>query len=252
MPTLTETAVALLERGEREANAVFRNQDNTLHHQRIRLGKHSDYGALIMSFGRKRYGTPVSHYRDLLEIHPIARRQSDPAIKWRKQIERAIFMLEGSRLWPEILAELKLGLEIGLETLQKVYKIESGYRDGEDYEAGHARKTAEVKAICPKLIRKNEKGKEYVATDLIWHWLHPRIRTMYFGKDFNQWRLAEIAKALKEKRALHIHATAGYDVGFEYNPDLNKAWYSEEFRNCGNGHYYLALNGTHCIFYEDD
>ena len=29
-------------------------------------------------------------------------------------------------------------------------------------------------------------------------------------------------------------------------------WYSKEFKGCGNGHYYLALDATHTIFVEDD
>jgi hypothetical protein len=30
------------------------------------------------------------------------------------------------------------------------------------------------------------------------------------------------------------------------------AWYSEEYRGCLNGHYYLMFDATHAIFYEDD
>ena len=45
---------------------------------------------------------------------------------------------------------------------------------------------------------------------------------------------------------------SSYDVSFSYDPKLQHAWYSEEYKNCGNGHYYLALDETHALFYEDD
>ena len=46
----------------------------------------------------------------------------------------------------------------------------------------------------------------------------------------------------------------GYDNTVEIaNRDGKKlAWYSEEYRRCGNGHYYLMFDATHAIFYEDD
>ena len=245
--TLTEQAVAILDKGERQAIAVFQNRsDNTQRTERIRLGRHETYGALIMQHGRKRYGTPVNHFDYLIDIRPINRHSIDPAIKWEKQIKKAVFMLEGSGFWPEILAELKLSLEIGYTKMLTVQKIYRAYAFVE-----HARMTREVKALEPRLIREQD-GREYVSTDVIEHWLDPKIKTMYFGKSNQEWKLQEIAAGLKEKKAVHFRVEANYDVSFEYNPVLNKAWYSEEFRGCGNGHYYLALNGTHAIYYEDD
>ena len=34
--------------------------------------------------------------------------------------------------------------------------------------------------------------------------------------------------------------------------DIYRGYYSEEYRNCGNGHYYLLFDATHAIYYEDD
>ena len=34
--------------------------------------------------------------------------------------------------------------------------------------------------------------------------------------------------------------------------DVYRGFYSEEFKGCGNGHYYLLFDATHAIFYEDD
>jgi hypothetical protein len=52
--------------------------------------------------------------------------------------------------------------------------------------------------------------------------------------------------------ALPILCRTSYDVHYTYNAKEKKAFYSEEFKDCGNGHYYLAIDNTHALFYEDD
>ena len=61
-------------------------------------------------------------------------------------------------------------------------------------------------------------------------------------------------------------STADYDDGFgvrwygsyDYSVSVSKkdgvlrGWYSAEYKGCGNGHYFLLLDATHAIFYEDD
>jgi hypothetical protein len=75
---------------------------------------------------------------------------------------------------------------------------------------------------------------------------------MNFGRFTNNEQLKIIKEALKNKKETSASGRTNYDVSFSYNPTVQKAWYSEEFRGCGNGHYYLALDATHALFYEDD
>lgn len=84
-----------------------------------------------------------------------------------------------------------------------------------------------------------------------------KIKTMIFHK--SRWDNAKtehirqnIAEALKNRTYYECKGFNGYDVSFEYDPEKNKAWYSEEYVGCGNGHYYLALDSTHAIYYEKD
>jgi len=84
-----------------------------------------------------------------------------------------------------------------------------------------------------------------------------KVKKMHFGRKWlNDNKLAQIELNLKDKNKVTIWSdgrlTNGYDVTFNYQPEDNKAWYSEEYRGCGNGHYYLALDATHALFYEDD
>ena len=65
---------------------------------------------------------------------------------------------------------------------------------------------------------------------------------------------AEVAECIKNGTNFSRRWENGYDNSVEIaNRDGEKlAWYSEEYRGCGNGHYYLMFDATHAIFYEDD
>ena len=84
-------------------------------------------------------------------------------------------------------------------------------------------------------------------------------------------RLAELAAIISAgghiyttddgRHYIRFHSETPYAVSkcqhiiyktFEYEPDKNKAWYSEEYRGCGNGHYYIALNSSMALFCEND
>ena len=109
-----------------------------------------------------------------------------------------------------------------------------------------------VKAKYPFMIRADENGKEHIITDYIWELSDCTLKSMYFGKWDNTTIKDNIRRALAEKKKHSESVTVNYDVSFEYNPELKKAWYSEEYRNCGNGHYYLALSENTAVFAEND
>lgn len=64
-----------------------------------------------------------------------------------------------------------------------------------------------------------------------------------------------IARALAERRDFSAHASNGRDYSVEVKRQDDgtiKAWYSSEYRGCGNGDYYLLLNPTTAVFCERD
>ena len=67
--------------------------------------------------------------------------------------------------------------------------------------------------------------------------------------------LKEIKKAFEEKRSFNYHWRGSYDYSAEGRLEDSgeyHAWFSMEYKGCGNGHYYLLLDGMHAIFAEDD
>lgn len=161
---------------------------------------------------------------------------------WTKVLER----LRKSGLWADVAKDVEDALAIGYEKINTARVAYWRQYEGEDRE--QARGDA-IKQIDPRLV--NDKG--YPRTSIIWYMYYPaKIKKMYFGKRWNKMHLATIAQAMRDERKCEVIGYSSYDVSFGYDPTTRRAWYSEEYRNCGNGHYYLALDATHALFYEDD
>jgi len=114
--------------------------------------------------------------------------------------------------------------------------------------------TRKIKEIEPKLIKiSKETGEEYYNTIILQQLIYPlKIKKMNFDKYSNGDKSERIERAMQKRTQISIRGRTSYDISFEYDPEKNMAWYSEEYRDCGNGHYYLALNNKYAVFWEDD
>ena len=175
--------------------------------------------------------------------------------KWKKRLKKAIALCKQNDLWHN-LQEIWENLynHVSLEEKRRIYEDywacdrynkEKGEQNYMDF-------VSSVKAKYPFMIKADENGKEHIITDYIWELSDCTLKSMYFGKWDNAIIKDNIRRALAEKRKHSESVTISYDVSFEYNPDIKKAWYSEEYRNCGNGHYYLALSENAAVFAEND
>jgi len=199
---------------------------------------------------RRGYSFESTFLNKVFEIKPVKKQSKKE--QWEKGINKAIKLLEKSGLWQELLIKMKKVKEIGFEKIQEIRKIEHTDYDG-SYAVTCKRRIEEMKKVTPELIKINEEGNEYVPSDYRWWLTYPlKFKSMYFGKYYNKQYKDNIKKAIESKTKEHIATTVNYDVSFEYNPKCNKAWYSEEYRGCGNGHYYLALDHNTAVYYEDD
>jgi hypothetical protein len=194
--------------------------------------------------GSKRWGRRFFSWQENWQkIDVRVPEEVDKEIKWRKSLERALKMLKESGLWTDIRRDIEAALDIGYQNIQKAVEIdESPYLPNEKYDAWKERTRKEIEAIDKRLNQ-----------TILWHLNRPlKIKKMYFGWQ-NGVILAEIKRALKDKEKYDSgRIRVNYDVSFYYDPEANRAWYNEEYKDCGNGHYYLALNATHAVFWEDD
>ncbi len=175
--------------------------------------------------------------------------------KWKKRLKKAIALCKQNDLWHN-LQEIweNLYKYVSYEEKRRIYD-EYWACDRYDKEKGEQNYmdfVSSVKAKYPFMIKADENGKEHIITDYIWELSECTLKSMYFGKWDNATIKDNIRRALTEKKKHSESVTVSYDVSFEYNPELKKAWYSEEYRNCGNGHYYLALSENTAVFAEND
>jgi hypothetical protein len=148
-------------------------------------------------------------------------------------------------LWGNIVEEINEAFAVGYNTLQEAYHT---YWDSSTDD-----RVEEFLSRYPSLVGKRDDGTDYIRTHLLWTYHEkPTVKKMRFTKYRNEDDLERIQIAMDKKESFNHRGEYGYDISFEYNPDKNKAWYSEEYRGCGNGYYYLALDATHALFCEKD
>ena len=191
------------------------------------------------------YGNRLEDNCNLTDIFPITHHKSINQ-KWEDGWKKVKTKLEASGLWENVIKEIDIVLDIGYEKMQLLYEK---YWNIEDKN----KQIEYIKQVDKRLIGLNDKGEEYIITNLIWSYAGlSQVKKMYFGKYENNNVLEKIQNAMQNKIKISEHGRASYDVSFEYNPEHNRAWYSEEYKGCGNGHYYIALNNTHALFSEND
>lgn len=221
-----------------------------------RLARSSSGYIMVMHENRKRYGFYVTWSSFKCIIFPEKKATEND--KWVHSWTNVLNRLEKSGLWEDIANDVRTALAIGMDKIKQAHNQYWERNENLDYDENRKNNTEKIKEIDERLIGHREDGTIYARTDIIWYMHNPaKVKKMHFGKKWlNDRELEDIKNALENKTPIRVGTdgkiTKGYDVSYNYQPEDNKAWYSEEYRGCGNGHYYLALDGTHALFYEDD
>ena len=178
----------------------------------------------------------------------------DANAKWHKKIRKVIKCLESSGLWPELLERYRNLDRMTLqdkEYLSKKYweiKVYSPKVTPEEAQRSIDEQLGDYVAKYPFIFT----GNGNINTFYLWEMSDAKTKSMYFGKWRNKTVKAEIKRALENKTRISFSERASYDVSFDYEPEKNKAYYREEYKGCGNGHYYIAIDGNTALFCEND
>lgn len=215
---------------------------------KLRLFKTSNGDVCHYRKGSRRSGYYLSCYPHLTDIIPITTKKS-PEQKWIDGWKKVQSKLRKSGLWSEISKEIDIALSLGYKKMNEAYDIYWKINDEKE-------KIKLFQDNFPSLIEKNDKNEPYIVTTILWHYArHPKVKKMRFSKykAYNEATLQAIQNAMDKKEPFHADGRTNYDISFEYAPQKsNRAWYSEEFKGCGNGHYWHAISSTHALFSEDD
>ena len=197
---------------------------------------------------KKHYGYYFDNnsFDQLFSIVPA----KDETEEWHKRIRRAMKIIESSGLWTDKIEYLENLLTMSMADKKELQDIQEEYYSQRcNYNLDRINSFAEK---FPFAIGNDADGNPYVKLDYISDMSSVTLKSAYFGK-LNKWYKDQIRQALEDKRSYRTGIIqVSYDNSFSYDAELGKAWYSEEYRGCGNGHYYLALNENVAWFCEDD
>lgn len=209
----------------------------------VRLWQTDDGRIAILDKGKKTWGHVLSswsdHYEDWATLRLVEHNEIDYYKRFVKRATDALKMLNESGLWGSIkeciehffelpeTEQRELVNDIITDSYEKFYKQTWG--DG---------KYAWVRCHQVFCTFTNKRCWKSIA----WHkWERERMS-------------AEVTECIKNGTEFRRSWENGYDNSVEiaYLNGEKLAWYSEEYRGCGNGWYYLMFDATHAIFYEKD
>ena len=210
----------------------------------------------VYAKGSRKYGFRHSKpdFASAYEIIPVDRTE-----EWHKQIRRAVRCMESSGLWPDICAVFKNLLCMSKEDHDMLKSLYWGSRHIKD--GRYLKKTgdemdaeyAPYASIYPFLFTRDMDGHLVLDTDYIFETSDCVLKSMYFGKYENRRVKSDLKNAITEQKPYKKNRIrTSYDVSVCYLPDARKAFYSEEYRDCGNGHYYAMLDENTALHLEDD
>ena len=234
------------------ATLVFDNGIRTWESTR-RIHKYSSDAVFVYGKRKRNWGNLLSDLSHLIKVIVPEKRKTKEE-KWEDSWKTALSYLEQSGLWKEIADEIRAILSIGYDKFKEVVKI-NGKKWDLEYEdkEGKLALTKQIQEIDSRLVHENKYGDLYVTE--LWKFMCPaKIKTIYFGKHRTNKVREDLRQAIESKQEFYANEQVinYYDSRVSYSPECNKGWYSEEYRNCGNGHYYLLLDHEHALFYEDD
>jgi hypothetical protein len=194
---------------------------------------------------RRKYGYTLNPYDIKMIIPKNSHARKTDEQKWIDGWNKVLAKLQASGLWENVVNEINIALKMGYDRIRKANDFYWTLPYGE---------YTQFFELYPELVCINDENVKYVNTTVLWNYSKmPIVKKMRFQtRNYDKLILESIATEMKEKISSSHHGRTNYDVSFEYNAEKNRAFYSEEFKGCVNGHYYIALNATHALFVEDD
>ena len=215
--------------------------------------------------GMRRYGYRM-YLESIEDIVPKQLKANSEYNMFHRNTTKAAEMLLASGLWPNMQKQMEAMSKMTLEEYEKTRQLCDAYFDysnGLSYDKKKKREDiilADFNAMfqqygCPL-------GDIYHFNQLKYKGQIISVPFYDGGYGGAEYYKAESRRIFDEvKNSERGETTQGirwqgrYDYSIEFKKDNDGnlfGWYSAEYKGYGNGHYYLMLNATHAIYYEDD
>ena len=168
---------------------------------------------------------------------------TDKFARFVKRAKKASRYLAESGMWPDIKKEIDEFLTMGEEKQREL--VNDILTDS--YE------------LYYRQAREGGKWEKFYTTQIFCSFA---LKNCFKSIAYNKWERETYTKMVeqivRDRKDFSRRWTNGYDISLDIqmietnDGNYYRGWYAEEYRGCGNGHYYLLLDATHAIFYEDD
>jgi hypothetical protein len=233
-----------------EIKKIVTHEDTKRYRVRLADGKTkvvrlwSNYGVpCIIGKGRRHYGHELSawcdKYNEWVSLALVERKERDVYSTFMKRAKDAVKMLGESGLWRDIKENIEHFLSLSEEKRRELVSdiMEDSYEKFYKETYGDGKYNW---VTCHQIY-------ESFASKRCW-------KSVAWDRWERQRMTESIQTAITNKEEFTKRWTNGYDNTLElsFKGGYPRGWYSSEYRNCANGHYYLLFDATHAIFYEDD
>ena len=225
--------------------------------EKMRFAKYEDGSVFLYAKGYKNKGWNYDE-QHLLDNYIVCA-PPDLNKQWHSRIKRAKAAILKSGIWSRELEYLdnldKMTWE-DKKYLDKIYwNMHPGFSGVKDTKENWQKWNLTLLPYAnkyPFMFSSDPNGNLVMDNKYTWERSNVKLKSMYFGKYRNADIKQEIKNAYTEHKSYNCQLQLGYDTSFEYNAEKNMAWFSEEYRGCENGHYYIALDENSAWFIEDD
>lgn len=221
--------------------------------EKRRAQKEENGSLFVYAKGKKRYGTRYTETEKFLHWHtPVIPKAEDEDKKWHNSLKRALKEMDRTGCWKgtsvyDMYTNL---LKMSKQDHDDMYHL---YWDGL-WENGWNYDNPELAKYREKYpFAFDQDGN--VITDYLFELSNCNLKTTYFGKYETESVRSDAARAIADGRDYSSgRISSNYDYGFEFvvRDGVKRAWWSAEYKGCGNGHYYLALSERLAVFAEND
>ena len=193
----------------------------------------------------------------MLSTYQLVKKDENAA--WHKRIRRVLKAINKTGLWADLSPFFESLQKMDYEDIQKVRDIwdmrlhrPKTEKLLETTNETFKKDYGELLTAYPFIFYTADDGSLQIKMDYVSAIADVKVKSTYFGKYNNAWYKKLIAEKITGDKKFIESVCAGYDVTYEFDPERMKAWYSEEYRGCGNGHYYLAFDENLAVFCEND
>ena len=204
--------------------------------KRLFVSAHGDLCEYIKR--SKRYGYPLNDYQlcSWESITPC--KQTDDLTKIKNFMRKVVKYLDKSGLWSNIKNDYEIILAQGDDFLTDL--IQSSWTNKRDklHKLAVSLGKDSLSFHCDSSVDTARKGIKSVNYDT-----YSKLNVISMIED-----------GIKKGNFPNYRWRKGYDNSVEVktNNNIVCGWYSEEYKDCGNGHYYLLIDARHAFFCEND